>query len=118
VLPLLFDQHLRQQIQDGLRLRCPNLDMVRVQDIGLDQATDSVILEKAATFGRIVISSDKKTLAVDAAVRIAQGLPMPGVIILLPRCTDAHAIDELAVYAVCGNPGDLEGQIQYIPSHP
>jgi hypothetical protein len=40
---------------------------------------------------------------------------MPGVLVLLPRCTDAQAISQLETYTMCGNPGDLEGQINYIP---
>ncbi len=40
---------------------------------------------------------------------------MPGVIILLPRCTDKQAIDALEVYAVGGDPGDLEGRVVYVP---
>ena len=115
VLPLLFDQHVRTQVQDGLRHRRPDLDLLRVQDIGLDQAPDSFLLERAAAMSRVVVSNDKKTLAGDACARIAQGLPMPGVIILLPRCTDAQAIDALEVYAAIGNAGDLEGRVVYVP---
>lgn len=115
MLPLLFDQHVRAQVQAGLRLRRTDLDLARVQDLGLDQAPDSVLLERAAALGRIVVSADKKTLAVEACARIAQGLPMPGVIILLPRCTDKQAIDALEVYAVGGDPGDLEGRVVYVP---
>jgi predicted nuclease of predicted toxin-antitoxin system len=115
VLSLLFDQHVRAQVQKGLRLRRPGLDLVRVQDVGLDQAPDPLILERAAALGRVVISNDRRTLAVDALARVAQGLPMPRAIVLLPRCTDAQAIDALEVYAVAGNPGDLEGRVVYVP---
>jgi predicted nuclease of predicted toxin-antitoxin system len=111
VLSLLFDP----QVQQGLRRRQAALDPLRVQDVGLDRAADRVILERGAAMGRVVVSADKKTLVEEAIARIAHGLPMPGVVVLLPRCTDAQAIDDLEVYAMAGNPGDLEGRMVYVP---
>lgn len=58
------------------------------------------ILDWAARAGRVVVSVDKKTLAVDAWDRVAHGLPMPGVIILRIILSVGRAIDELEVAAV------------------
>jgi hypothetical protein len=74
MLPLLFDEHVPVQIVAGLQQRQPGLDLARVQDVGLGQTPDPVVLEKAAALGRVVVSCDKKTLAVDAWDRVAQGL--------------------------------------------
>jgi predicted nuclease of predicted toxin-antitoxin system len=70
MLSILFDAHVRSQVQDGLRLRQPALVMDRVQDIGLAEASDALILERAAEMGRVVVSADKKTLVPEAIKRI------------------------------------------------
>jgi hypothetical protein len=64
-------------------------------------------LEWAAQHGRVVISVDKKTLAVDAWDRVARGMPMPGVAILRIVLTIGQAINELELIALAGNPDDL-----------
>jgi predicted nuclease of predicted toxin-antitoxin system len=50
----------------------PNLDIVRVQDHGLANTDDSVILECAATQDRIVLIHDLRTMPNFAYERIAQ----------------------------------------------
>jgi predicted nuclease of predicted toxin-antitoxin system len=82
MLRLLFDEDVRGDIIGGLRRRQPTLDCVRVQDVGLAHTADALILDWAAQQGRVVVSVDKKTLAVNAWDRVARGLPMPGVAIL------------------------------------
>jgi predicted nuclease of predicted toxin-antitoxin system len=115
MLPLLTDEDVHGNIVAGLRRRQPLLDIVRVQDVGLRQLPDTVILEWAARTGRVVVSVDKKTLAVDAWDRVAHGLPMPGVIILRIILSIGRAIDELEVAAIAGTADDLRNQVIYLP---
>jgi hypothetical protein len=72
-------------------------------------------LEWAALQGRVVVSVDKKTLAVDAWNRVARGLPMPGVAILRVVLTIGQAIQELELIALAGNPEDFRDQVIYLP---
>src|SRR5688572_7535086 len=113
MLKLLIDEDVHGDIVAGLRRRQPALDMVRVQDVGLRQTPDPVILEWAAQQDRVVISVDKKTLAVIAWDRVANGQPMPGVAILRLVLTIGKAINELELLAVVGNPEDLRNQVVY-----
>ena len=76
---------------------------------------DPIILEWAAQQGRVVVSVDKKTLAVDAWDRVARGLPMPGVAILRILLTIGQAINELELIALAGNPEDFRDQVIYLP---
>ena len=115
MLPLLTDEDVHGDILAGLRRRQPLLDIVRVQDVGLRHTPDPAILEWAAHAGRVVVSVDKKTLAVDAWDRVARGLPMPGVIILRIVLTIGRAIDELEVAAIAGRLEDLRNQVVYLP---
>jgi hypothetical protein len=45
MLRLLADENLNNAILRGLRLRNPDLDIVRVQDVGLSGAEDPAVLE-------------------------------------------------------------------------
>ncbi len=115
MLRLLIDEDVHGDIVDGLRRRQPNLDLLRVQDVGLRNTPDPIILEWAAQQGRVVVSVDKKTLAVDAWSRVINGLPMPGVAILRILLTIGQAINELELIALIGNPDDFRDQVIYLP---
>jgi predicted nuclease of predicted toxin-antitoxin system len=115
MLRLLIDEDVHGDIVDGLRRRQPDLDLVRVQDVGLRHSPDPDILEWAARQGRVVVSVDKKTLAVDAWDRVAHGLPMPGVAILRTLLTIGQAIHELELIALAGEPDDVRDQVIYLP---
>ncbi len=115
MLRFLIDENVHGHIVAGLRLRQPTLDLVRVQDVGLRHTPDPDILEWAAAAGRVVVSVDKKTLAVDAWDRVARGLPMPGVAILRTLLTIGQAIDEVEFLAVIGDPNDVRDQVVYLP---
>jgi predicted nuclease of predicted toxin-antitoxin system len=115
MLRLLIDEDVHGDIVDGLRRRQPALEVVRVQDVGLRHTSDPIILEWAAQRGYVVVSVDKKTLAADAWDRVARGLPMPGVAILRILLTIGHAIKELEILALAGNPEDLQDQVIYLP---
>jgi hypothetical protein len=69
----------------------------------------------AAQQGRVVVSVDKKTLAVDAWDRVARGLPMPGVAILRILLAIGQAIHELETIALAGNLDDFRDQVIYLP---
>ena len=115
MLRLLIDEDVHGDILNGLRRRQLALDMVRVQDVGLSHTPDPIILEWAAQQGRVVVSVDKKTLAVDAWDRVARGLPMPGVAILRILLSIGQAIDEMELIALAGTPDDFQDQVIYLP---
>ena len=79
------------------------------------QAPDTAVLEWAGQHGRIVVSVDKKTLAVTAWDRVAAGDRMPGVIILRTVLSIGQAIRELEVVALAGVADDLLNQVTYLP---
>jgi predicted nuclease of predicted toxin-antitoxin system len=54
MLILVSDENFNNNIVRGLLRRKPDLDIVRVQDVGLSGAEDPNILEWAANQGRIV----------------------------------------------------------------
>jgi hypothetical protein len=58
MLRLASDENFNGDIVRGLLFRLPDLNLVRVQDIGLDGAIDPVVLAWAAENDRIVKCSE------------------------------------------------------------
>jgi predicted nuclease of predicted toxin-antitoxin system len=78
---LLTDENFHGDAVKGLLSRRPELNLVRVQDVGLAQTIDSLILAWAAANDRILLTHDKATVPGFAYERIVLGEPMPGVFV-------------------------------------
>jgi predicted nuclease of predicted toxin-antitoxin system len=116
MLRLLADENLPASIVEGVCRRLSGVDFIRVQDVGLVRTPDADILEWAAQQARVVVSLDKKTLTTDAWNRVANGQPMPGVIILRQHLiTTGQAINELELHADAGMPDDMKDRVLYLP---
>ena len=115
MLRFAADENLNGDIVRGLLRRNPNLDIVRVQDVGLSGADDPSVLEWAADQRRIVVTHDISTLAKHAFDRVAAGQPMPGVVEVRSVVPIGQAIDDLILVAECSLEGEWEGQVRYLP---
>jgi predicted nuclease of predicted toxin-antitoxin system len=79
-LKLLTDENIEPQLVRGLLRRQPDLDILRVQDVGLRGLIDPTVLEWAAHEGRVLITYDVSTMPDFAYQRVAQDQVMTGVI--------------------------------------
>ena len=59
----LLDENLNGRIYRGLLRLKPDLDAIRVQDVGLSSVDDREILEWAVQQNRVLVSHDVNTLA-------------------------------------------------------
>jgi hypothetical protein len=98
-LRFLADENIDQDLVLGLKRRICEIDIVRVQDVGLRTLDDPTILQWAAEEGRLLISRDIKTIPTFAYERVAAGLAMPGVLVRPPAVSMAVAIRDLSVIA-------------------
>ena len=105
MLRLLADENFNGDITRGLLLRDPNIDLIRVQDVGLAEVDDPPILAWAAMHNRIVLTHDRATMPDFAYDRIVGGQQMPGVFVLNDRMPIQQAIEELLLIDGCS---DLE----------
>jgi uncharacterized protein (DUF433 family) len=62
MLRIAADENFNGDVVRGLLRRNPNLDIVRVQDVGLSGADDASVLQWAADQGRIIVTHDISTL--------------------------------------------------------
>jgi predicted nuclease of predicted toxin-antitoxin system len=80
------DSHIAKTI--AVQLRHRNIDVVRCQDVGMDDADDVEHLEYATSQERTVITSDADFLALDAQWQ-SSGKPHAGIIYVPPERKDA-----------------------------
>lgn len=112
---LLADENFNNAIVRGLRLRNPNLDLVRVQDVGLSGTADPVLLDWAAKQNRVLLTHDKSTIPHFAYARVKAGQPMVGVCEVSRKVPIGQAIEDLLLIAECSNAEEWVGQILYLP---
>ena len=111
----LADENFHGDIVRGLRRRDPDLDIVRVQDIGLSGADDPTVLEQAAHRGRVLLTHDVATITKFAYVRLTGGLPMPGVLEVKRSLAVGQAIEDILFIIAVSQERDWDGQVRYLP---
>lgn len=115
MLRLMTDEDFNAHIVRGVLRLLPNLDLVRTQDAGLLSASDSLILEAAATDGRILLTHDAKTMPTHAYDRVRAGKPMPGVIVCPQSLDIGRAVEELSLLGEYSEDGEWENKVVYLP---
>ncbi len=76
MLRFAADENFNNNIVRGLLRRKPDLDIVRIQDVGLSGADDPTVLEWAAQEGRVLLTHDVATITRYAYERIEAGQSM------------------------------------------
>jgi hypothetical protein len=115
MLRLAADENFNNAIIRGLLRRKPDLDIIRVQDVGLSGADDSVVLEWAAKEGRVLLTHDVTTMTHYAYERVKAGKSMPGVFEVSRAVPIGTAIEDILLLAEYSFEGEWEGQVRYLP---
>jgi predicted nuclease of predicted toxin-antitoxin system len=115
VLKLVSDENFNGDILRGLFRRVPELDIVRVQDVGLDATPDPDILAWAASEDRILLTHDRETMPNFAYDRVRAGEPMPGVFVVSDLMPIGQAIDEIRLAVDCLLPEECKDLVRFFP---
>jgi len=115
MLRLVADENFNNDIVRGLLRRKPELDIVRIQDVGLSGADDPTVLEWAAQEGRVLLTHDVTTITRYAYERVKAGQSMPGVFEVSRAVPVGRAIEDILLLAECSLDGEWEGQVRYLP---
>ena len=115
MLRLLADENFNGDIVRALLFRQPDIDIVRVQDIGLAGVGDRDILAWAAANDRIILTHDRATLPDYAYERLAAGEKMPGVFILNDRFPIGEATREILLMIACSEQPEWSDRVVYLP---
>lgn len=115
MLLLVADENFNNDIVRGLLRRKPDLDIVRIQDVGLSGAEDPIILEWAAQENRVLLTHDVTTITKYAYERVQAGQRMPGVIEVSRSVPIGVAIEDILLLAESSHEAEWKGQILYLP---
>ncbi len=111
----IADENFDNDVIHGLMRRKPDIDIIRVQDVGLLTADDPTILAFAAQEGRLLLTQDIKTVPSYAYTRVRNGQAMPGVVAVGHDIPIGEAIDDILLLAEGSREGEWEGQVVYLP---
>ncbi len=114
MLRLASDADFNGDVLRGLIRRQPDLDLVRVQDMGLRTADDPTILAWAAAEGRIVLTHDRATMPNFAYERVRSGQPMPGVFVMRNQPPLGHIIEEILLVAICSAQDEWKDRVEFL----
>jgi predicted nuclease of predicted toxin-antitoxin system len=115
VIRWLADENFNGKILRALRRELPDIDLIRVQDTALLQAPDPQVLAWAAQESRLLLTQDVETMVGFANARVAQGLPMSGVIVLRHTLRLSTAIDDILTIASASDIGDWANRVVFLP---
>jgi predicted nuclease of predicted toxin-antitoxin system len=115
VLKLVSDENFNADILRGLYRRCPDLDVVRVQDAGLSATPDPDVLAWAAVEGRILLTHDRDTMPNFAYDRVRAGQPLPGVFLVSDLMPVGQSIDEILLAVECLTPEECKNLLRFFP---
>ena len=115
MLHFLSDENFNGDIIRGLLLSQVDLDLIRVQDIGLQAVDDPSILEWAATNNRIILTHDRATMPDFAYERLVKGVQMSGLFVVNDRMSIRQAIDELILIISGSEQAEWSGIVLYLP---
>jgi predicted nuclease of predicted toxin-antitoxin system len=115
MLRLISDGDFNGKVIRGLFRRQPELDLIRVHDIGLRTADDPTILEWAAKNGRIVLTHDRNTMTRYANERVENGDPMPGVFVIRDEPPFGAMIEEILLVDFCSTQDEWIDRIEFLP---
>jgi hypothetical protein len=107
------DEDFNGAITRGLVRR--EIDVVRVQDLGLRGAADEQVLEWAADAGRIVLTHDRATLIATAYERVRRRETMLGVIAVSQSLGVGRGILDIELIALCSEAGEWRDRVVYVP---
>lgn len=115
MINFLADENFNNQIVRGVLRQNPDIDIVRVQDVGLKGAGDPDILSWSAQEERIVLTHDVATMITFAYERVQAGLLMPGLFEVKRGVPVGLVIEEIILIAECSLDGEWEGQVRFLP---
>lgn len=99
----------------GLWRRNQEMNIVRVQDVGLGGRDDEAVLAWAAVEGRILLTHDVTTITDFAYRRILRGESMPGVFEVRQGAAIGLVIEDILLIEQCSEAKEWEGRIAYLP---
>jgi hypothetical protein len=111
----IADADLSEKIIVGVRQREPAIDFLNASEGGTRGLSDPEVLALAAATGRVVVSSDQKTMP-GHFQKFLEAHDSPGLIIVRQSIGFARAIDELILIWNDPKPESLRNDVSWVRS--
>jgi predicted nuclease of predicted toxin-antitoxin system len=111
----LADQDFNEHVIQGVWRLEPAVQFLRVRDVGLDEKSDSDVLEYAAKENWIVISHDVNTMSAAANTRLAGRQPMTGLFLVHQLSSLGSLIDCLILVWAASEAEEWVDQVVFLP---
>ena len=111
----LTDEDFDNRILRGLRLQSPSIDILRVQDVGLAEASDPQILAWAAQNQRILLTHDRRTMPRHVKDRLIHAQFVWGVVVVPQSLPIGDAIKDIMLCNESVEAEELFNQVWYLP---
>ena len=114
-MKFLTDENFEGAIFRGLLRHKPNIDLVRVQDVGLSEVDDPTILEWANEEGRILLTHDRRTMPRYAYKRMAEGKSIAGMLVMKATIPVGQAIEDILLIEAASTSAEWVNMVQDLP---
>ncbi|PSQ95703.1 MAG: hypothetical protein BRD55_08680 [Bacteroidetes bacterium SW_9_63_38] len=115
MIPLLTDENVRASIIRALLQERPELDLVRVGEVGLRATEDPLILDWAAEHGCVLLTHDRQTMTDYAYQRMRNQQETPGVIVLDDQASPGDLVPDLLHAVEESSPEHLRNRVLFLP---
>ena len=115
MLRFLTDENFNGDIIRGLFLRKPDIDLIRIQDVGRIEADDPTILAWAARQERILLTHDRATMPDFAYQRMVRKETMSGLFVVNDRAITRQVVDDLLLIDSASEQSEWFGMLLYVP---
>lgn len=114
--PLPADNDLKLAIVKGVRRREPSIDFMSSQEAGLDEISDTAVLDRAHAGNRVLVSHDRRTMIGHFRDRLLSGNSSPGLLIVSQGAATGDVVEAIVYVWTLFDPNDLRNQAHYLPS--
>ena len=112
-IPLYLDVNVRAEITR--QLRAQGIDVLTSEEDGTREFSDSDLLDRATSLGRVLFTRDGDLLA-EGAMRQRSGVTFSGVIYAHQLLvTIGQCVADLELIAKVGNPTEWVNRVDYLP---
>ena len=109
---LYMDENVRGALTRALRAR--GVDVLTVQEDGIDGAPDPVVLDRATQRERVLFSQDDDLLR-EAAARQRRGMAFSGVVYAHQSVSLRQCVGDLELLSLAAEPQEFQDRVRYLP---
>jgi len=110
------DADLRYTIVKAVRQQEPSIDFASAVESGLEGVSDSEILERAASEGRIVVTHDRRTMLAYFRDRLEAGKSSPGLWVVSQGAALGSVVSAIVLAWSASEPSEWRDQVHHLPT--